>query len=115
VHELSICHSLLDRACTVASEHSAQRILAITVRIGPLSGVEPQLLAQAFPMASAGTAAEAASLVIETLPVRLLCEKCGAESEALPNRLLCARCGDHRTRITSGDELLMTSVKLETA
>jgi hydrogenase nickel incorporation protein HypA/HybF len=83
-------------------------------RIGPLSGVEPQLLEQAFPLASAGTIAAHAELAIETLAVRVRCETCGAETEATANRLLCGACGDWHTKLVSGDELLLVSVELTT-
>jgi hydrogenase nickel incorporation protein HypA/HybF len=54
-----------------------------------------------------------AELQLETLPVRVVCEQCGAESAASVNRLLCGQCGDYHTRVVSGDELLLASVELE--
>ena len=83
--------------------------------MGPLSGVEAQLLKHAYPVASAGTVAEGAELVIEDLPVRIKCSQCGEESEARPNKLVCNSCGDWRTKVISGDELLLMSVELERA
>jgi hydrogenase nickel incorporation protein HypA/HybF len=74
--------------------------------------LEPQLLEQAFPLARAGTIAAHAALAIETLPVRVRCETCGAETAATPNRLLCGACGDWHTQLVSGDELLLVSVEL---
>ena len=97
----------------IAAEHASHKVSSITVRIGPLSGVEPGLLAHAFPLARAGTVASDAELRIETLPIRVQCETCGEETEASVNRLLCAHCGDYHTRLVSGDELLLASVELE--
>lgn len=97
----------------IVRQQQARTVTRILVQIGPLSGVEPSLLAQAFPIASAGTPAAGARLVLESLPVRVRCEQCGAESDALPNRLLCGACGDYHTRLLSGDELLLASVELE--
>ncbi len=114
MHELSVCQGMLRQVDAIAAEHAARRVSRITVRIGPLSGVEPALLAQAFPIASAGTVASDAELIIETLPVRVHCETCGEESDAAVNRLLCGSCGDWHTRLISGDELLLASVELET-
>lgn len=114
MHELSLCQSLLDRAHTLAREHHAISIRCLTVQIGPLSGVEPHLLAQAFPIARAGTLANDAHLVIEKLPLRVQCASCGAETDAEPNQLLCGSCGDYRTRLVSGDELLLMSIELQT-
>ena len=112
MHELAICHSLLRQVEEIARRERAQRVDLIRLRIGPLSGVVAELLEQAFGIARAGTVAAAAELLVETLPVRIRCTRCGAQSEAPPNRLLCCRCGDFRTQLLSGDELLLASVEL---
>jgi len=112
MHELSVCQALIGQVETIAREQAAQRVALIRLGIGPLSGVEPQLLEQAYPIASAGTLADGAELVIENLPLRVSCEHCGQTTDALPNRLVCAACGDWHTRLVSGDELQLTSVEL---
>ncbi|MEJ2508407.1 MAG: hydrogenase maturation nickel metallochaperone HypA [Gammaproteobacteria bacterium] len=113
MHELSVCQGLMRQLQQIAAEQGAAAVSKVVVHIGPLSGVEPQLLEQAFPLASAGTVAADAVLVMERLPVRVRCQSCGAESEAAPNRLLCAACGDWHTQLISGDELLLASVELD--
>ncbi len=114
MHELSVCQSMLRQVEAIAAQHGARAVTAVKVQIGPLSGVEPQLLAQAFPIATAGTVADGAALHVDTLPVRVSCQSCGAETEASANRLLCGQCGDWQTRLLSGDELLLASVELDT-
>lgn len=86
-------------------------VTSVQVQIGPLSGVEADLLKQAFPLVSAGSVAETAQLVIENLPIRVRCESCGAETAAEPNKLVCGTCGDWHTRLLSGDEMLLASVE----
>jgi hydrogenase nickel incorporation protein HypA/HybF len=44
--------------------------------------------------------------------VRVTCSACGAETDAAPNRLLCGRCGSFKTRLVSGDELLLANLEL---
>lgn len=113
MHELSICQSLIDQLEEIARRESAVRITGLLLRVGPLSGVVPELIADAFPIAAAGTAGEGAELRVETGPVRVRCRTCKAETDAEPNRLICASCGDFRTELLSGDELLLVSVELE--
>jgi hydrogenase nickel incorporation protein HypA/HybF len=113
VHELSICQSMLNQVAAIAAERQALGVASITLRIGPLAGVEPDLLQHAFPLARAGTVAADARLIIEWLPIRVRCEKCGAETDAAANRLLCGECGDWHTQLISGDELLLASVELQ--
>jgi len=113
MHELSICQSLVAQLEDIAHERNAQVIAQVTIGIGPLSGVEAELIKNAYPVASAGTIAESAELVIQALPIMVKCSMCGAESEALANKLICKHCGDWHTSLLSGDELLLMSVELE--
>lgn len=113
MHELAICQSLMDQVETIATERNALCVTSILIGMGPLSGVEEQLLKNAYPIASAGTVAEDAELVIESLPVRVKCTHCGSESAASANKLNCQQCGDWRTTLVSGDELMLMSVELE--
>ncbi|MEO1750843.1 hydrogenase maturation nickel metallochaperone HypA [Thiofaba sp. EF100] len=113
MHELSIVRALLRQVGRVAGAHGGGPVRRVTVRLGPLSGVEPALLAQAFPKACAGTAAAGAELVIESVPVRVQCRACGHVDEAAPNRLRCPACGCAETVLVGGDELLLVSVDLE--
>ena len=113
MHELSVCIALLDQVERIARERRAQKVSAITISVGPLSGIEAALLRQAYPLAAAGTVAKDAELRIGTADVIVSCRSCGHESSALPNRLLCARCGDFRTRVVSGDDMILERVELE--
>jgi hydrogenase nickel incorporation protein HypA/HybF len=113
MHELSICQALLAQVEKIAYEQQARAVEKIVLHIGPLAGVEARLLCDAFPIASAGSVAAGAELLIEELPLRVRCDSCGVESDAQPNRLLCGVCGDWHTRLISGDELLLASVELQ--
>lgn len=112
MHELSVCQALLTQVEQVARDNAAHSVEKIVLRIGPLAGVEPRLLQDAFPIARAGTIASEARLVIEELPLTVRCQSCGAETAAQPNRLICGVCRDWHTQLISGDELLLASVEL---
>ncbi|HHS84152.1 MAG TPA: hydrogenase maturation nickel metallochaperone HypA [Gammaproteobacteria bacterium] len=112
MHEYSICIALLEQVEQIARQHEAEQVEKIILKIGPLSGVEAELLQHAWPLAAAQTVAEDAELVIEPAVVVVRCTRCNSESEVPPNRLLCLACGDFRTRLVSGDEMLLASVEL---
>ena len=113
MHELAICNALISQVEAISLRHSG-RVRQVDVGIGPLSGVEPRLLEDAYLLACAGTCAEGSRLAIQQVNIRVRCRSCGAESEAAPNRLLCGQCGDWHTDLLSGDELLLLRVELET-
>lgn len=112
MHELAICQALVGQASAVAEERNA-RILRLVVSVGPLSGVEGCLLLRAFSLASAGSAAEGAELEIRSAPVEVSCDSCGATSPVSANRLVCPGCGDWKTRVISGDALVLERVEME--
>lgn len=114
MHELAVAQALVEQVDAVIRQHGATEASLIRVRIGPLAGVVPELLASAFPLAAAGTRMEHAELDLVAAPVRVRCQTCGMETEAAINRLICGACGDWHTQVISGDELLLESVELET-
>ena len=112
MHELAVCQALMEQIESIALEEQADHVTAIHLGIGPLSGVEPRLLEQAFSIARAGSIAADAELVIASMPIQVSCKQCGQLTEALPSRLVCGSCGDWRTSLVSGDELQLLQVEL---
>jgi hydrogenase nickel incorporation protein HypA/HybF len=115
MHEMSVCLSLLQQMETIASERNAIAVDKIYLRVGPLSGIEPALLKNAYPLAAAGTLAADAELIIDASDIVVSCTECGAESPATANRLLCSVCGDFRTQIVSGDEMILQRLEMTLA
>jgi len=112
MHELAVCQGLLRQLEQLAEQHGASGVARIVLSIGPLSGVEPALLRQAFSIARQGTVARDASLEIETSSVVVECRSCGSSSEAASNRLLCGACGDWQVTVRKGSEMLLQQVEL---
>jgi len=112
VHEMTICQGLIDQVGRIAREQGASRVDNIVLSIGPLSGIEPQLLSRAFDIACLETIAEDAELEIETGPVVVECRCCGAIGEARINRLKCPSCGDWQVNLKQGDELLLLRLEI---
>ncbi len=113
MHELSICMSLLQQVDAVRRAHPGTHVTTIRVAIGPLSGIVGELLATAYEVCVVGTALEGAKLELTKLPVRIRCCECNHKAEVPVHRLLCPNCGAWRTRVESGDELLLERVELE--
>ena len=105
--------SLMQQVEGIARERRAEKVTRITLCIGPLSGVEPDLLRHAYPVAAAGTVAEEAELIMDTTAIVVRCSQCDSETTVTPNKLLCGSCGDFRTQVISGDELVLMRVELD--
>jgi hydrogenase nickel incorporation protein HypA/HybF len=112
VHELSVCLSLLEMIQGIAAERGARQVTRIELGIGPLSGVESDLLRNAWPIAAAGSIAAEAELLIDAADIVVRCTRCKAETTATANKLICGECGDFRTSLVSGDEMTLLRVEL---
>lgn len=113
MHELSICRGLLAQVERAAEANGAHHVSRVTVRIGALSGVEPELLRRAFEVARQGGHARAAVLDIIEVPVSVRCEACGAMGVVTSGNLACPGCGNWRVELVAGDELLLESIELD--
>ena len=112
MHEMAICQGLINQVERIAQERGASRVDSIVLSIGPLAGVEPELLSRAYEVARADTIAKDAELEIETGPVVVECRSCGSVGEARANRLLCPSCGDWKVNLKQGDELLLLRLEV---
>lgn len=112
MHELSLCMNLIDQLTALAARHQATAVARIELQVGTLSGVEPLLLEDAFPIASTGSIAETAVLAIEIIAPRIRCRHCHLEAQAEPNRLVCASCGSLDTELLRGQDLILSRVEL---
>lgn len=65
-----------------ALAHNAARVDRIALRIGVLSGVEPEALRFAFTVCTPGTIAEGAELEVETVPAIARCPNCDRDFAA---------------------------------
>lgn len=114
MHELSIALSILEVAQEEATNRGAARVMAVHVRLGPLSGVVVQALCSAFELAREGTPLAETQLVVEEVPLTLHCPACGQARPAQSQwSLCCIDCGTPTGQIVSGNELEVTALELE--
>jgi hydrogenase nickel incorporation protein HypA/HybF len=111
MHEYSIVRALLDRVEEEAERRGARAVVALSVRIGELSGVEPELLAGAYELCREGGLCAGAPLAIKAVPARWECPRCGGE---IPRggALRCAPCAVP-ARLASGDEIFLDRIEME--
>lgn len=112
MHELSLCQNIIDQLQDLARQHDAVAVARVEVHVGVLSGVEAQLLEQAFQFARVDTIAADAILVTEVVLPQVSCLACGQDSAASASDLRCRACGSEQTRLVRGRELILARVEL---
>src|SRR5438067_2169607 len=98
MHELSIALSIVDLVAEEAQRQGA-RVVAVHLKLGPLSGVVRDALVSAYGLAREGTPLERAELVVEEVPVVAYCPLCAVERTlASVQELCCPACGSPTPR-----------------
>jgi len=85
MHEFSFAYNIFKVAETTAIKYNAKKITEVYLEIGELTLIVPELLKQSFKMATKGSIAEDAELIIEFIPGKLKCRDCGKISKVTLN------------------------------
>ena len=112
MHELGIMENVRALALEQAGQHGAERIEAITLRIGSLAGVEPEALRLAFAVVMADSIASEARLWIEPVPAECFCASCQRPFPATAGCCECPDCGTISRDLRRGRELQLASMEV---
>jgi hydrogenase nickel incorporation protein HypA/HybF len=106
MHELSIAVSLVERIIEESESRGGLRVEAVHLRVGVLAGVDKDALAFSYEIACEGTFLAGSKLLVDTIPLRIYCEACAAESAPISiQQIACPRCLAPSQTIVSGREL----------
>ena len=112
MHEYSLILSLLSRVEDEARRRGAFRVHALAIRVGDLSGVDPELLAGAYELAREGTPCAEAELRVTRVPALWSCPRCG-KAFAPGEVLKCAACAAAAVLSDGADALMLDSIEME--
>lgn len=73
MHELSIALSIVDVATEEAERHGDVQVVAVHLRLGPLSGVVKEALLSSYELACEGTMLDGSRLLIEETVAAIFC------------------------------------------
>ena len=112
MHELSIAMSLIEVA-TEEAERRGVGVVAIHLRLGPLSGVVKDALLSAYELAREGSPLADARLLIQETPIVAWCPVCKLEQRIESvQQICCPACGAPTPQITSGRELEVCGLEI---
>jgi hydrogenase nickel incorporation protein HypA/HybF len=120
MHEMSVATALVRQVCDHAAAVSgagtgkAPAVAEIAVRMGVLSAITRSLYF-CFPHAARGTACEGATLVIDEVPLSVMCRHC--DSAKYPKGLFnfrCPDCGFPTPNVLTGREMQLVSITMRT-
>ncbi len=112
MHEASLIVSLLKQVDELVTTHGGGRVRAVRVEVGPLAGVEPVLLNEAFLRLRASSSAAEAELIVDAVALTSRCRACQLEYQSDELRFVCPTCGGMNTELTGGDSFILHSFTL---
>jgi hydrogenase nickel incorporation protein HypA/HybF len=88
-----------------ATRQGFGRIEEVGLRIGALSGVDPEALRFALEASTLDTPLAGLKVDINFLPVKAVCQSCGKDQLVEEYVFLCGGCGSHNLQIVQGEEM----------
>ena len=111
MHELGIVMNVVEQADRIAADNGAQKIVGITMEIGEVSTVVPELFLDAFNWAKKRTEylqeAELEMIIIEG---RTYCKACGETYRTTEFGKKCPHCGSPETYLLTGDQVIIKDI-----
>ncbi len=113
MHEMSIALGIVRIAEEEVRKRDAARVSKIEMQIGKLSGIEPDALDFAWPVAVKNTVLEKAERQTEYLPGQALCMDCEQTFEINGLSDVCPHCGSFMKNILQGREMKVVALTIE--
>jgi len=113
MHEYSIVQALLDSCEEQAKQNNATKVTKVIIKVGVMSGVEPQLLQTAFDTFKEDTMCDSAELIINIQAIVIKCHNCLEESILQNLRYYCPKCQSIEFDILDGEDMFLMSLELE--
>ena len=114
MHEYSIISALIEQCEEIAIQNRAYKIDEITISVGERSGVEIELLKNAFDtFAMESIICSGAKIIIERQEVVLECAKCGKQTSAKEMQYSkCQHCSSTQVEIIKGRDIMLMRLNM---
>ena len=122
MHEFSFAYNIFKVAEATALKYNAKKITEVILEIGELTLIVPELLQRSFEMATTGSIAQGAKLIITITPGKIKCRDCNKISAVSLTRdaqltglqlFQCSHCGGSDTEIIEGKKANVKNIKIQ--
>lgn len=112
MHEMSLAEGVLQLIEDAAREQEFERVTAVWLEIGELSGVEVEAMKFCFDAVTKGSIAAGARLEVIALPGSGWCMECAMTVPMAEVFGECPRCGSHRMQVSGGTEMRVKELEV---
>ena len=112
MHELGIVYHIIRDVENVARANGVRRVSSVTLLLGEVSGVVPDLLLDAWRWAAdKKPITQGAELVVEPVEAVTHCEACGRDYGTVEHGKTCPHCGNGETYLLQGQEVMIKQIE----
>lgn len=112
LHELGIVYHIIRDVENVARANGVRRVSSVTLLLGEVSGVVPDLLLDAWRWAvDKKPITEGAELIVEPVAAVTHCEGCGRDYATVEHGKICPHCGSGDTYLLQGQEVMIKQIE----
>ncbi|MEI6858254.1 MAG: hydrogenase/urease nickel incorporation protein HypA [Shewanella sp.] len=112
MHEYSIVLALIEQCEQHAAQHQANSVKRVSIKVGVLSGVEPELLKSAFDTFKLDGICRDAKLEMHVQPLVLQCHDCDKQQEISQYSILCPDCKGNNTKVLDGEDMYLMQLEV---
>lgn len=114
MHELPVTEEILKIALNHGEKNGAKKIVRVHLSIGELTDLLDDWVQRYFDYLAKDSIAEGAELIIERIPIRVLCDGCGEAFEVDKKKMnfACPACGEKSAELVSGREFTVKSIEI---
>lgn len=113
MHELGVVFYVARDVKQVALENKVEKITAVTLQIGEVSGIIPSYLIDCWNWTrKKEPVMEEAELRIEQIDAVSFCEDCKREYPTVQYAKICPHCGSEHTYLLRGNEFLIKEIEV---
>lgn len=112
MHELGIVYHIIRDVESVARANGVSRVSSVTLLLGEVSGVVPDLLLDAWRWAAdKKPVTQGAELIVEPVDAVTHCEACGRDYGTVEHGKTCPHCGGGETYLLQGQEVMIKQIE----
>lgn len=112
MHELGIVFHIIKSVERVAAENELEKVSAVVLELGEVSGVVPDYLTDCWKWAAAKSElVRGSELKIETLPAVTHCDNCGKNYPTVVHGKICPHCQSEKTWLLTGNEVSIKEIE----
>ena len=112
MHEISLLMPVINKISKLCEQNNWKRVLRVTLKVGHLRHIDPEVFAFAFSSATVGTTMEGAEISIIEMPIILKCRVCNKNDDTEDSKFVCPHCGSNKVDIISGTEFIIESIEI---